>query len=310
MRIVFFGTPDLATPSLRALAERHDVAGVVCQPDQPVGRSKQPVAPPSKQWAEEHHIEVKQPLKLRESGFIDWLRGQNPDVCALVAYGRILPQSVLDVPTHGFLNVHPSLLPKFRGPSPIQSAIVSGEAESGVTIMRLDAGTDTGDMLSQEKVPIHLEDTTESLAGRLAELGARMLLDGLAALESGAAVFVPQDDSEASHTKKYEKSDGQIRWNMRAVSIHNQVRAAIPWPVAHCRFRGEIVRIHETYPLDDPAEGESGGIMRIGEEGLVVATGEQAISIKKLQLPGKKVLAVSEFLRGNPIEAGERFEDL
>jgi methionyl-tRNA formyltransferase len=310
LRIVFFGTPELALPSLQALAERHEVAALVCQPDKPGARTKKLIPPPTKVWALEHGIEINQPLKLRTPEFKDWLKGKAPDVCALVAYGRIIRQSVLDIPPHGFINVHPSLLPRHRGPSPIQTAILKGDKETGVTIMALDAGTDTGDILSQERVAIEPFDTTKSLSAKLAPLGARMLVEALDVIASGSAVFRPQDDSLATHTKKYEKADGQIRWHMGAGEIHNMVRAAVPWPVAHCAFRGDILRIHETQPLDESSEGEPGTVMRIDTDALIVSTGDHALAVRTLQLPGKKPLGADAFLRGTPVEPGERFEEL
>lgn len=310
MRVVFFGTPELALPSLQALSKRHEVAALVCQPDRPGARSKKPIAPPTKQWALEQGIEVNQPLKLRTPEFQGWLENLKPDACALVAYGRIIRQSVLDIPRHGFINVHPSLLPLHRGPSPIQTSILKGDRETGVTIMKLDAGTDTGDILSQQRIPIDPEDTTATLSAKLAELGASMLLEALEAIESGAATFHPQDDSLATHTKKYEKADGQIRWHLGAHAIHNLVRAANPWPVAHCRFRDDVLRIHETMPLDLASDEEPGQVIAVEKDRIVVSTGDHAIALLRLQLSGKKPLATTDFLRGCPIQVGEIFEEL
>ena len=310
MRIVFFGTPGLALPSLEAVAAAHEVVAVVCQPDKPQGRSKKPVPPATKVWAEAHGIEVSQPLKLNDGVFEAWLRGKGPEVCVLVAYGRILKQAILDVPQHGFLNMHPSLLPRHRGPSPIQTAILEGDSETGVTIMRLDAGTDTGDVLLHEVIPILSDDSSESLAAKLAEVGAEVVLDALNLLESGAAVFEKQDASLATHTRMHTKEDGRIHWNMRAADIHNLVRAFVPWPVAHSSFHGETVRIYKTRLMDLPANKPPGAVLRVNRDDIVVATGEGALAIETIQTPGKRAMPMADFLRGNAVEVGDPFEEI
>jgi len=309
VRIVFFGTPGLAVPSLEAVAAAHEVVAVVCRPDKPKGRSKKPVPPPVKVWAEAHRIEVSQPLKLNDGVFEAWLRGKAPEVCVLVAYGRILKQAILDVPRHGFLNLHPSLLPRHRGPSPIQTAIHDGDAKTGVTIMRLDAGTDTGDMLLNEVIPIRDDDSSESLEQKLAGVGAEVLLDALDLLESNTAVFERQDNSLATHTRMYTKEDGRIHWNMRALDIHNLVRAFVPWPVAHSSFGGETVRIYRTRVVDLPVDRPPGTVIRVNRDDIVVATGEGALATETIPTPGKRAMPMADFLRGNAVEVGDLFED-
>ncbi len=310
MRVVFFGTPSLAVPSLKAVAAAHEVTALVCQPDKPQGRSKKPVPPPTKTWAEEHGIELSQPVKLNDGVFEAWLRGQAPEVCVLVAYGRILKQAILDVPFHGFLNVHPSLLPRHRGPSPIQTAIVEGDRETGISIMRLDAGTDTGDMLLHEAIPILSDDTSESLSAKLAKVGAELILDALNLLEAGTAVFEKQDGSLATHTRMYTKDDGRIHWNMRATDIHNRVRAFVPWPVAYSGFDGETVRIYKTRPVDIHENKPPGTVLRVNRDDIVVATGEGALAIETIQTPGKRAMPMADFLRGNTVEVGDLFEEV
>lgn len=309
VRVVFFGTPELAVPSLEAVAGAHDVVAVVCRPDKPRGRSGKLVPPPTKAWAVEHDIEVMQPQKLNDGTFETWLREKGPEVCVLVAYGRILKQPILDVPTHGFLNVHPSLLPRHRGPSPIQTAILEGDEETGVTIMRLDAGTDTGDMILSESIPIEADDTTQPLSAKLADLGARLVVKSLDLVERGEAVYVKQDDSLATHSKIFEKKDGRIHWNSRATDIHNLVRAATPWPVAQTQFRGDVYRVHRTRLVDAPADGIPGTVLSADATGIVVATGDGAIAIETIQAPGKRAMPVGDFLRGNAVQPGGRFED-
>lgn len=308
MRLVFFGTPALAVPSLSALSQRHDVAAAVCQPDRPQGRSKQPVPPPVKEWAHEHGIPVTQPVKLNDGTFETWLREQAPEVCVLVAYGRILKQAILDVPPHGFINLHPSLLPRRRGPSPIQTAILKGDSVTGITIMRLDAGTDTGDILLQESAPIEPDDTSESLSHRLGTLGAELLVRALDQIATGTAVFTPQDHARATYTKRYEKTDGRIDWSLAAVDIHNLVRAAIPWPVAHCTFKGETCRIHKTMILDERTEAAPGTVTRVEKDRVVAATGQGQLAILVFQAPGKRAMPMTDFLRGHAIHVGDRFE--
>ncbi len=310
MRLVFFGTPELALPALEAVAQRHQLAAVVCQPDRPQGRSSTPVPPPTKVWALAHSIPVSQPHILNDGTFEAWLKEQAPDVCVLVAYGRILKQPVLDVPRHGFLNMHPSLLPRFRGTSPIQTAILRGDAVTGVTIMRLDAGMDTGDILLQEPSPIKPDDTTASLSDRLAVLGARLLVEGLDLIASGLAHFVPQDHAQATVTHLYEKKDGQIRWERPASEIHNLVRAAVPWPVAHCMFQGAVCRIHRTEVIELPTDRPPGTVTDVEKDRVLVATGQGQLAILEIQMPGKRAMTAAEFLRGRRIAPGDRFEDL
>ena len=310
MRIVFFGTPELAIPGLNAIAERHDVAGVVCQPDRPAGRSKTPVPPPVKKWACEHGIDVTQPHKLNDGTFEAWLRAREPEVCALVAYGRLLKQPILDVPRFGFLNMHPSLLPKYRGPSPIQSAVLAGETLTGVTIMQIDAGMDSGDILMQKTLPIDPQDTAGSLSDKLAALGAQMMCAALETVASGNATYTPQDDSVATFTEMFKKEDGRIRWADSAIRIQNLVRAANPWPIAHCGFREKMIRIYEARAVSGTATVSPGGIEHVGSDGIVVATGDGRLALDMLQIPGKRALPVAEFMRGHRLTTDECFEDL
>ena len=310
MRIVFFGTPELGLPCLTAVGARHEVTAVVCQPDRAKGRSKKLVAPPTKEWALAHGTAVAQPLALNDGAFEAWLREQAPDVCVLVAYGRILKQAILDVPRHGFLNMHPSLLPLHRGTSPIQTAIRVGDTVTGVSIMQLDAGMDTGDVLLQAPAEIAPGDTSASLAERLGELGASLMVDALELVESGSAIFTAQDDSLATVTGMLEKDDGRIRWGAMARDIHNLARASIPWPVAHCSFKGETWRIHGTEVVEEDTGAAPGTVVRVEGGRIVVAAGEGAVGIVSLQAPGKRAMAAGDFLRGHRIEPGDKFEDL
>jgi len=307
LRIVFFGTPELATPSLNQIMGKHHIVAVVCQPDKPAGRKKKLQAPPTKVWAEERGITVHQPTKLNDGAFEEWLKQQQPDVCALVAYGRILKQPILDVPKHGFLNMHPSLLPKYRGPSPIQSAVLAGEEETGVTIMRLDAGTDTGDMILQKKVAVDAAANAGTLTEKLADLGAQMLDEAITLVETDKAEYTPQDHEMATHSHMFTKQDGAIDWSKSASEIHHQIRACNPWPMAYTPWNGQPLRFHVSSVSNDESTKGPGTVVRTDKTAIHITTGFGTIGIETLQMPGKKALAVDDFLRGREIPIGTQF---
>jgi methionyl-tRNA formyltransferase len=311
VRVVFFGTPEIAVPSLAAVAERNDVVAVVCQPDRPKGRGKKLEPAPVKQWAEPRGIPVRQPAKLNDGVFETWLREQAPDLCAVAAYGRILKAPLLAVPPNGYLNMHPSLLPRWRGPSPIQSALLHGDSVTGVSIMRVTLEMDAGDILIQEEQPILPDDTAGSLGDRLARQGGRMLADGIDRIARGDAEFVPQDHEAAVHCHLFDKQDGRIDWREPAPAIHNRVRAAHPWPVAWARLDDTVYRIHESAPVNGEAGSAPGTVLAVETAGpgrIVVAAGEGAVALLRLQAPGKKPLPAADFLRGRPIQPGQQFE--
>jgi methionyl-tRNA formyltransferase len=309
MRIVFFGTPELAVPTLAALHQHHQVTAAVCQPDKPRGRGKTPESPPVKRFAEEHRIPVVQPAKLNDGAFETWLRDQAPDLCALVAYGRLLKQPILDVPAHGFLNVHPSKLPAYRGPAPIQGALLDGLTETAVTIMQLDAGMDSGPILLQEPLPIDPDDNAGTLTEKAGELGAKLMLEAIALIEAGHAAFTPQNDADATYTKLLEKKDGRIDWSQTAARIHHLIRAATPWPGAQTQLNGKPIRILRSRVIDDTA-GAPGEVVQADRSGLHVATGGGQLAILELQVAGKSPLGFVEFLNGARIAPGARFESL
>lgn len=309
MNVVFFGTPDLAIPTLERVAADHTVLAVVCQPDKAVGRSKKLQPPPVKEWADAHGVPVQQPAKLNDGGFEEWLKKLAPDVCVLVAYGRILKQSILDVPKHGFINVHPSLLPKYRGPSPIHTAVLNGDKETGVSIMRLDAGTDTGDVALQEAAPLPKNATTLVMIDTLSKLGAELSAKVLDQLAAGKAVFVKQDDSLATHTRMVVKADGAIVWARGARDLHNQIRACVPWPGAYCSYKGNTMKLQDSRVIDEVYEEPPGTIVRIEDDHLVVACGKKSLAIRSIQAPGKKMMQVADYQRGNPFAVGEEFGD-
>ncbi len=310
MRIVYFGTPALAVPTLAAVAAQHEVVAAVTQPDRPRGRSGKPEPPEVKVWAAAHGIAVHQPEKLHDGQFEQWLRDQAPEACVMAAYGRLLKQPVLDVPPLGWLNVHPSLLPRWRGPSPIQTALLEGDDTTGVTIMRVVLEMDAGNIVLQQNTPILPEETAGELTERLAELGAPLMLEALTLLADGRIQERQQDPAHATISRLFEKEHGRIRWTDPAERIHNLVRACNPWPMAHCLFRGQMIRILKTTVLPLAGAAAPGTVIDVTRDWASVATGEGALALLRVQMAGKKPQDMEVFLRGTPLQAGERFEDI
>ncbi|HOJ68628.1 MAG TPA: methionyl-tRNA formyltransferase [Candidatus Hydrogenedentes bacterium] len=307
LRTVFFGTPELAIPSLERAASVSRLLAVVTRPDRPRGRGLKPEPPPVKRWAEAHDVPVTQPEKLNDGTFETWLKDQRPDLCLMAAYGRLLKQPILDIPPLGWLNVHPSLLPRWRGPSPIQSAILAGDTVTGVTIMRVTLEMDAGDIVLQESVSIDPEETAGELTGRLAALGADLLERAIRMAEQGPLPAIPQDPGKVVYCRLFEKKDGRIVWSDPATRIHNLVRAANPWPTAFCLFRNELFKILKSSVEAVPATAEPGVITAVEKDRLLVATGEGTLAIRRAQLPGRKPLDMAAFLPGARIQPGERF---
>jgi len=310
MRTVFLGTPALAVPTLAAVAEAHDVAAVVCQPDRPVGRSGKPSQPPVKVWAEAHNIPVHQPTKLNDGSFETLLRDFQPEVGIVFAYGRLLKQPILDVPTHGWVNVHPSLLPRWRGPSPLQSAILHGDATTGVSIMKVALETDAGDLLLQETFPIGPDENAEQLTERVAPICARMLVEALAQIAAGTAQATPQDPAGVTHCTMLTKEHGQLHWKHSARDLHNQIRACVPWPAAQAVLRGQPCKLLGSTLVAGRADAPPGMVVRVEKNFAVVATGDGLLGITLIQAPGKKPLPMGDYARGARLESGERFEDM
>lgn len=310
MRIVYFGTPQLAVPSLAAVAQHHDVVAVVTQPDRPRGRSGKPAPPEVKVWALENGLAVHQPEKLHDGTFAAWLQDQKPDLCVVAAYGRLLKQPVLDVPPLGWLNLHPSLLPRWRGPSPIQTAILEGDPSTGVTVMRIVLEMDAGDIVLQEETPITQEETAGELTERLATMGAALMVKAVELVERGEAPAIPQDPEKVTISKVFEKRHGHIRWAGPARRIHNRVRACNPWPMAQCMLKNQFCRILRTIPVEGTASDTPGAITAVEKDRIVVATGDGILAITQLQLAGRKALDAGAFLRGVPLQPGDRFEDI
>ena len=304
LRTVFMGTPDFALPSLRGLmAAGVDLVGVFTQPDRPQGRGKKLSPSPVKELAQAHDIPVFQPLKLRNPEAVAELRALQPDLIVVVAYGQILPQAVLDLPRYHCINVHASLLPKYRGAAPINKAIVAGETETGVTTMLMAAGLDTGDMLVKRKLTIGPDETAGQLHDRLAELGPETLEETLRQLCAGTLQPEPQDDAHSSYAPMMKKEDGAIDWAQPAARIHNQVRGLDPWPGAYTHLDGQVLKVAETR-VASHLSGTPGEILAADKQGVQVACAEGGLVIGELQLPGKKRLKAVDFLSGHPLFAG------
>jgi len=305
MRIIFMGTPEFALPSLNALHHsEHSLVAVATQPDRPKGRGEHLAPPPAKIMAERFGLPVLQPTKMKDPVFLDRLRTWNPDLIVVVAFGRILPREILDIPGHGCINVHASLLPKYRGAAPIQWAIINGDLETGVTTMRMDPGMDTGDILLAEKEPIRPDDTSGSLSARLAERGADLLLRTLKGVETGEIIPVPQDDSKATLAPMLEKESGEIDWANTAIGIHNRIRGLSPSPGAYTYYSDDRWRIWKSAVIDGSDASSPGTILAAGREGLRVATGAGILEIRELQPANRRRMTASEFLLGHSVNIG------
>ena len=303
MRVVFMGTPDIAATCLKKiLADGFQVVGVYTQPDRPKGRGMKLVASPVKLVAQEAGIPVFQPENFREEETVQQLRDLQPDVCAVVAYGRILPQKVLDVPTLGCINIHASVLPKYRGSAPYQWAVLDGLTETGVTAMYLVREMDAGDIIDVSKTPIGENETAGELLDRLAVLGAALLSKTLGRFASGEKISrTPQDESQVSFAPMLDKAMCPIDWNKTAQQIHNQVRGLHPWPVATMELNGTQFKVHETRVVE--GQGVPGAVLELNKHGLVIACGQGAIEIRSLQAQGGKRMNAPDYFRGHPLEA-------
>jgi methionyl-tRNA formyltransferase len=320
LRIIYMGTPYFAVPALEALIagskpglvlpEGYEIVIVITRPDKPVGRGKEIVYSPVKQLARAQGIPVWQPGSLKRPENIEALAAYNADVYIVAAFGQILPQAVLDLPRYGTLNIHASLLPKYRGVSPISEAILQGDTETGVTIMLIDAGVDTGPTLLQRTLPIAEDDTTGSLTIKLAALGASALLEALPLWVQGKITPQPQDEQRASHTRMLRKEDGEIVWNRPADVLARTIRAFTPWPSAYTNWGDKLLKIISAHaePSEPGSKAKPGTVglrKENGRQALTVATGNGLLIVEKLQLEGKKVMSADEFLRGYSQIVGE-----
>jgi methionyl-tRNA formyltransferase len=304
MRIVFIGTGEIGVPTLNALLDsEHEVVGVVTQPDKPVGRDQQIEPPPIKKalmrgapGGRALPFSILQPARIKDPLAIEEIRRPAPDVIVVVAYGQILPRDVLEIPRLACLNLHASLLPRWRGAAPIQAAIAAGDSETGITVMYMDEGLDTGDILLQRSVEIRPNDTGESLHGRLAQMAPETLLESLRLFAAGNAPRIPQENARATYAPKLKREHGQIDWSQSAEAIERKIRAYNPWPGAFMKVDRQNLKIFSASVVD--LKGEPGEILRSDKE-LIVATGKAALSLAEVQLEGKRRMTAAEFLRGH-----------
>lgn len=317
MRVVFMGTPDFSVPALKALVDGgHEVTAVITQPDKPKGRGKEVQMTPVKLAAMEYGIPVYQPVKIRDPEFIGRLKEIPADVYVVIAFGQILPKAVLDIPPCGCINIHASLLPKYRGAAPIQWCVIDGEKETGITTMMMDTGLDTGDMLEKTVIPIEEKETGGSLHDKLSLAGGELILSTLKKLEEGTLVRTPQTEEGTCYAKMLTKTMGDIDWSASAVSIERLIRGLNPWPSAYTHWNGKTIKLWAASAVSGTEEESlmagredlaDGTVLSSGKKGLLVKTGQGVLSIRELQLEGKKRMDVDAFLRGYAIPEGDVF---
>lgn len=325
MKIVFMGTPDFAVPALKALAEsaKHEVSLVVTQPDRPRGRSGKPASSDVKLCAEQYGIPVFQPEKVREEASVERLRRENADIFVVAAFGQLLPKTILEMPRFGCINIHGSLLPAYRGAAPVQWAVLDGQKEAGDTIMQMNEGLDTGDILMQESIPLSADETAGSLYDKLSSMGGPLLLKALDAIEEGTVTPVPQGDSGTHYAKMLRKEMGNIDWTKSAEEIGRLVRGLNPWPSAYTHWNGKMLKIWMAEPVTqeelsalgcdekngmDLKEAQPGTVMIVTKDTLMVQTGDGLLALTELQMEGKKRMPVQAFLMGCRMQTGEKLE--
>lgn len=305
MNIVFMGTPDLAAVILdKLIRSEHRILAVVTQPDKPKGRGNQVQYTPVKELALKHNIPLLQPKRVKEESFLPVLKELNPEAIVVAAFGQILPGTILELPVYGCINVHASLLPKYRGSAPIQWAVINGESKTGVTIMHMDAGIDTGDMIMKAEVLIDRKETGGSLHDKLAECGGELLLKALKAIENGTASREKQKDEEANYVKILDKTMGLIDFNRTAAEIERLIRGLNPWPSAYTYLEGKTLKIWDADVIEQDNEGIPGEIIQITKDSIIIKTSSGSLAVKELQLEGKKRMTVDAFLRGYSILPG------
>ena len=310
-RILFFGTPEFAVPILAALVEAGRVPlRVVTQPARPVGRGRKPQDPPVAAWARERGIEVIQPERVRNPSFLDQVRFLDPDVAVVVAFGQIFPQALLELPRHGCINLHASLLPRWRGASPIQAAVAAGDQRTGVATMLMDVGLDTGPILLEEETEIGPDETADGLSRRLADIGGRLMVRTLDLLDRGELTPRPQAEEGVTYAPRLTRESGRADWSLTAREMHDRLRAYTPWPGLTAGLRGEPVKIVAARVLDGPAEGAApGSLLGLRDGHLAVACGGGTVlGLAELQRPGKRALRAADFVNGERLRAGESFD--
>lgn len=320
MRIVYMGTPEFAAVALDAIVKEHEVVAVITQPDKPQGRNRKLVPTPVKVKAQSYDIPVYQPQKVREEESVQMIRDYHPDVIVVAAYGQILPESILNIPPYGCINIHASLLPKYRGAAPIERAIIDGEVMTGVTTMYMEKGLDTGDMIEKAEVPITDEDTGASLHDKLAEAGAALILTTLAKLEAGTATRTKQDDAQSCYASMLTKELGRMDFARPAVELERLIRGLNPWPCAYTTIDGKNVKLYKAEVISLDAQMRQtlqekseqtltfapGEIVEVTKKYFVIACGEGALRVRNLQPEGKKAMDTAAYLNGNPLKPGMR----
>lgn len=308
MRVIFMGTPDFSVAILEEIIRAgHEVVLAVTQPDKPKGRGNAMQFPPVKECALKHGIEVFQPKKIREDANVEYLKTYAADIMIVAAFGQILPKVILDMPRYGCVNVHASLLPKYRGAAPIQWAVINGDEITGVTTMLMDVGIDTGDMIAKRQVRIAEDETSGSLFDKLAEAGAKLCVETMGMLENGRAEFTPQNSEESTHTCMITKELGNIDWTKKAVEIERLIRGLNPWPSAYTHLNNKSFKIWKAEVGELTGDCRPGCIVKAGKNELIVQTGEGTLSLLEVQLEGKKRMDIGSFLRGYPVEEGTFF---
>lgn len=305
MKVIFMGTPDFAVGTLEEIIKAgHEVVLVVTQPDKPKGRGGAVQFPPVKECAVAHNLLVFQPNKIREPENVEYLRTFDADIMVVAAFGQILPKSILDMPKFGCINVHASLLPKYRGAAPIQWAIINGDEFTGVTIQRMDVGIDTGDMIAKKQIRIAEDETGGSLFDKLAVLGAQLCVETMECIEKGNAQYIPQDSEQATHVSQISKEFGNIDWSKSAVEIERLIRGLNPWPSAYTRFHSKTFKIWKAKVLQENTDKKPGSIIKVTKDCMEVQTGDGILSLLEVQLEGKKRMEIDAFLRGCQVEEG------
>ncbi|KTD03733.1 methionyl-tRNA formyltransferase [Fluoribacter gormanii] len=308
LNIVFAGTPEFGLPSLEALLHsKHHIKAIYTQPDRPAGRGRKLQASAVKEWALSQKIAVYQPVNFKNPEAIAELAALNPDVMVVIAYGLILPKAVLEIPRLGCINVHASLLPRWRGASPIQSALLHGDTESGVTIMQMDAGMDTGAMLHKVSCPITTSETAQTLHDKLAQISAHPLLQTLDELAAQTAKPEIQNNELATYASKINKEDACINWQHSATEIDRKIRAFNPWPIAYTTLREETLRIHQAKVVDQSFSQAPGTVISIDKKGMLIATGDLSLLVERIQLPGGKVISIADWLNSSKAQVDAGF---
>lgn len=305
MKIVFMGTPDFAVPSLETLINKFDVKAVFTQPDRPKGRGKKMAVSAVKECALKYELPIYQPVKLKnDEECIEAIKSIEPDFIVVVAFGQILTKEVLDIPKYGCINLHGSLLPKYRGAAPINFSIINGEKVSGNTTMLMDVGLDTGDMLLKDEVPISDDMTAGELHDALMERGGELLVKTLEGLYEGTLKPIAQNDDESTYASKLDKTIAKIDWTKSSMDIHNQIRGMNPWPVAYTTYKGQRMKIYKSSIVSDSSNKISGTILKVDKSGILVKAGRNSVLVEQIQFPNGKPMKVKDYMNGNTIEEG------